>query len=321
MGSGEPEESMAQTAQINFYKIQSGKLRRYFSFKNILDVFKILIGIFQGYLLLRRLKPDVVFSKGGFVAVPVGIAAKLNHIPLITHESDTTPGLATKILSRFAKHVLLGNPSLEKWTNKPTTFVGNPIRPELFQGSLTRAIERFELDPDLPILFVSGGSSGAQAINDMIVKIAPKLSRFMQIIHQTGAGKSQTFDCDNYIQREFLNGEEMADAITAATIVIGRAGANSISEFAAMEKAVIFIPLPKSSSRGDQIANAKVLSDSGAAITLYQESLDPDELCKRIIDLIQDPSSRKAMSEKIKFYARPYAADEIAKIILEINKP
>jgi UDP-N-acetylglucosamine--N-acetylmuramyl-(pentapeptide) pyrophosphoryl-undecaprenol N-acetylglucosamine transferase len=307
---------MAENAQIDFYRIQSGKLRRYFSLKNLLDIFKICIGIIQGFFLLRKLKPDVVFSKGGFVAVPVGIAAKMNGIPLITHESDTTPGLATKILSRFAKHVLLGNPSLVKWTNKPSTFVGNPIRPELFQGSATRAIERYNLQPDEPVLFVSGGSSGAQVINDLIAHIAPELTKHMQIIHQTGPGKGRNLEIKSYTQREFLNGEEMADAITVASVIVGRAGANSISEFAAMEKPVIFIPLPRSSSRGDQIANAKVLSDAGAALTLDQDEINPDSLCQTIIDLINDPGSRRAMSEKIKFFARPNAADEIAKIIL-----
>ena len=317
VGTGEPEISLVKQADIAFYKVHSGKLRRYFSLRNIADVFNILIGIFQSWFLLRKLKPDVVFSKGGFVAVPVGIAAKIRGIPLITHESDTTPGLATRILSRFAKHILLGNPPLDKWTNKPTTFVGNPIRPGLLLGSESRARKRFGLSDKKPVLFVSGGSSGAAAINEIIATILPDLIKHMEIIHQTGSGKSIAVNEVGYTQREFLNEEEMADALAVATVIIGRAGAGSVSEFAAIGKAVIFIPLPRSSSRGDQIANANALALAGAALVLDQDSLDPKHLSQTINSLIKNSDQRLALVEKIKFFARPNAADVIAKIILQ----
>lgn len=318
IGSGEPERSLAQEAGIPFHAVSSGKLRRYFSLANIVDAFRMLAGIWQSWRLLGRLRPDVVFSKGGFVAVPVAVAARMRRIPVVTHESDATPGLSTRILSRFANHILLGNPGTPVWTKKPTTFVGNPVRPEILLGDETRARARFGLRPGMPVLLVCGGSSGAEAINQRIVEIAPHLCTTMDILLQTGMGKAVDLVLPGFAQIEYFDAEQFADALAAADLVVSRAGANTLTELAAARKPSILIPLPLSASRGDQIENAAPLAAAGAAVVLDQDTLTPQGLETTITSLMTDSARRHAMGDLLPTFVQTDAAERIAGILLAV---
>lgn len=281
------EKGIIAEAGIPFHGISSGKLRRYFDLKNVKDPFKVVKGIWDAYRVLGRVKPDVVFSKGGFVTVPVVAAARLRGIPVIIHESDMTPGLANKISVPFAKRVCVTFPETVKHIKgNKAICTGLPVRPELTAGRADKA--RMELDfvRTRPVLLVMGGSLGAKAINGAVREALPGLLKHFQIIHICGKNNlDPSLDSTRgYKQYEFVSGG-LADLMALADVVVSRAGATSIFEFLALRKPMLLIPLTRQASRGDQILNARSFAERGFAEVAEEESLTPELLLEKTVRL------------------------------------
>jgi len=275
---------LANVAGVTYHEISAGKLRRYFSLKNITDPFRVIKGMFQARRIVRQVKPDVLFSKGGFVSVPVVVAAH-RRAPIVTHESDYTPGLANKISARFADKVCVTFEDTLRFVGGKGVYTGTPIRPELYGGDEKRGLEFSGFSGDKPILLMMGGSLGAQAINDALRAALPKLTRTFDVIHLCGKGKLDESIIDPaYVQYEYISAE-LPDLFAAADVVLSRAGANAVFELLALAKPALLIPLPLSASRGDQILNAGYFARKGYAMTLEQERLTPDALFDAINDL------------------------------------
>lgn len=269
---------------VTYHAISAGKLRRYFSLKNLTDPFKVVGGVFQARRIISRVKPDVVFSKGGFVSVPVVIAAK-GKAPIVAHESDYTPGLANKITAKLADKVCVTFEDTLKYVGEKGVHTGTPIRPELYRGDRQRGLDFAGFSGERPVLLVMGGSQGAQAINDALRAALPKLTRMFDIIHLCGRGKlDESISEPGYVQYEYIS-DELPDLFAAADIILSRAGANAIFEFLALAKPALLIPLPLSASRGDQILNAGYFARKGYAMTMDQGGLTPDSLFDGICDL------------------------------------
>lgn len=278
------EKSIIEKEGIKYHSISSGKLRRYFDFKNFSDPFKVLKGAAEAFNILRKEKPDIVFSKGGFVAVPVVIGAYLNKIPVIAHESDITPGLANKISTPYITKICVTFPeSLKYIKGKKGVLTGTPIREGLFKGSREKGVEICGFKNDKPIILIIGGSLGSKFINDNIRNILSVLLNKFNIIHICGKGNldKSIHGKEGYKQYEYVK-EELADFLKCADIVISRAGANVIFELLALKKPNILIPLSKKSSRGDQILNAKSFEKSGYSIVLEEENTSKENLFNKI---------------------------------------
>ncbi|WP_075721814.1 undecaprenyldiphospho-muramoylpentapeptide beta-N-acetylglucosaminyltransferase [Roseburia sp. 499] len=269
------EKKLIEDCDIPYYGISSGKLRRYFDIKNFSDPFKVLKGYGQARKLLKKLKPDVVFSKGGFVSVPVVFAAKHCHIPAIIHESDITPGLANKLAIPNAYKVCCNFPeTLEYLPADKAILTGSPIRSELLSGNRQHALDYCHLTDDKPVILVVGGSSGSLFINEIVRGILPELLKTYQVIHLCGKGNldKSLHGTAGYAQFEYAN-QELSDMFALADIVISRAGANSICELLALHKPNILIPLSANASRGDQILNAKSFEQQGFSMVIEEENL------------------------------------------------
>lgn len=278
------EKELIEAAGIPYYGISSGKLRRYFDFKNFSDPFKVLKGYFEARKLLKKLKPDVVFSKGGFVAVPVVVAAKGKKIPCVIHESDITPGLANKICIPCARKVCANFPETMKYLPADkAVLTGSPIREELFSGNRIAGLDFCGFTANKPVLMIVGGSTGAAALNDAVHNLLPTLLRDYQIIHLCGKGKASAEhdNIEGYRQFEYISGE-MKDLFAASDMIISRAGANSICEILALRKPNILIPLSAAASRGDQILNAESFEHQGFSYVIQEEELTNDTLLKAI---------------------------------------
>ncbi len=279
------EKRLIEEQNIPYYGISSGKLRRYFDPKNFSDPFKVLTGYRQSVKLLRKIQPDVVFSKGGFVSVPVVLAAKHCHIPAIIHESDLTPGLANRIAIRYATKVCCNFPETLGYLPKDkSVLTGSPIRRELLSGSKERAFSlcRFD-DRSKPVILIVGGSSGSRAINTAVRNLLPELIKTYNIIHLCGKGNvdSTLNHVVGYVQFEYAN-QELADLFALADLVISRAGANAICELLALRKPNILIPLSAQASRGDQILNANSFRSQGFSYVLEEEELTNTTLLEAI---------------------------------------
>lgn len=269
------EKKLIEEFHIPYYGISSGKLRRYFDPKNFSDPFKVLKGIGEARRTLKELKPDIVFSKGGFVSVPVVLAAKRLHIPVIIHESDLTPGLANKICIPSAAKVCCNFPeTLSHLPAEKAVLTGSPIRQELLRGNAIAALEFCHFTANKPVILVMGGSLGSAAINDTIRGVLPELLKNFQVIHLCGKGKLDPHltDVQGYVQFEYIK-DELRDLFALADIVISRAGANAICELLALHKPNILIPLSAKASRGDQILNARSFEAQGFSIVLEEESV------------------------------------------------
>ena len=283
------QELISRVPGVTFYTVSVGKLRRYFDLKNFSDPFRVIKGVAQATGIIRRIKPNVVFSKGGFVSVPVVYGAKLNGIPVVTHESDLTPGLANKLCLPFASAQCCTFPEAVKYAKGKGVYTGTPIRPEVLSGKRDAGLKRFDLKGSTPVLMVVGGSSGAQAINECVRAALPRLTAVFQVLHLCGKGNAahELEGAKNYVQCEYLN-EEMADAYACADVVISRAGANTLCELLAMRKPALLIPYPSSASRGDQILNAKSFADRGFSHVLDQAEMTPDTLSAAVAKLYHD---------------------------------
>lgn len=274
------EKQLLKEQKIPYYGISSGKLRRYFDIKNFSDPLKVIKGLAQSIRLMRKIKPDLVFSKGGFVSVPVILAARFCHIPSIIHESDLTPGLANKLAIPNAAKVCCNFPETLKYLPEDkAVLTGSPIRSELLSGNKENARKNCNFTNEKPILFIVGGSSGSKFINDTIRGLLPELLKTYQIIHMCGKGNIEESlnRTAGYKQYEYI-GAELSDIFALADLVISRAGANSICELLALQKPNILIPLSANASRGDQILNAQSFEKQGFSVVIEEEIITPDKL-------------------------------------------
>lgn len=280
---------ISQFPEVTYHTVAVGKLRRYFDLKNFSDPFRVVKGVFQAQSIIRKLKPAIVFSKGGFVSVPVVYGAKLNGVPVVTHESDMTPGLANKLSLPFATAQCCTFPEAVKHAKGKGVYTGTPIRPEVLQGNRERGRNYFGLDQTKPVIMVVGGSSGARAINEAVVAALPRLSQNFQILHLCGKGNLNAAleGTPGYVQCEYLN-NEMADAYASADILISRAGSNALCEILALKKPALLIPYPMGASRGDQILNAESFRQRGFSHVMDQNDLTPDSLVEAAIKLYHD---------------------------------
>lgn len=281
------EKEIIQKNNIPFFGISCGKLRRYFDMKNFTDPFKIIKGIAQALGILSREKPDVIFSKGGFVAVPVVIAASIKNIPVVAHESDITPGLANKLSAPFCdKLCVTFRESLNFVKGNKGILTGSPIRKEILEGDKNRGRKICNFTDQKEILFIMGGSLGSKIINDEIRKNLDMILKEFNIIHICGKGNidGNYKNKEGYRQFEYVS-EELPDLMKAADYIISRAGANSIFEFLALKKPTLLIPLSKKASRGDQILNSKSFEKEGYSLMLEEEKITNGILYNKILEL------------------------------------
>ncbi len=278
------EKQLIAETGVPYHGISSGKLRRYRSLKNLSDPFRVLKGYFQARKLLKQLKPDIVFSKGGFVSVPVVIAAGRKKIPCVIHECDMTPGLANKLAIPFAARVCTNfAETVDKIKGGKAVHTGTPIRESLAQGSKEEGLKLCGFKEGKPVIMVTGGSLGAGAINDAIREAIVPLTESYQVIHLCGKGKKdeKLERASNYHQIEYA-GPEMKDLYAAADLIISRAGANTLAEILSLSIPNILIPLPLSQSRGDQILNAESFEKKGYSCVLPQEKLNTKTLMEAV---------------------------------------
>lgn len=284
------EKELISELGITYYPISSGKLRRYFSMQNFTDPFRVLNGFSQANRLVKKIKPDVIFSKGGFVSVPVVMAGKKNKVPTIIHESDMTPGLANKLAIPSASKVCCNFPeTMEHLPTGKAALTGCPIRQELLVGDRNKAMTFCGFTDNRPVVLIIGGSLGSIAVNTAIRSILSELLKNFQVIHLCGKGKlDKSLDSlSGYAQFEYI-GEELRDLFALADIVVSRAGANAICELLALRKPNILIPLPLSVSRGDQILNAKSFAKQGYSMMLDEDTLTDTLLHDSINELYEN---------------------------------
>ncbi len=279
------EKGLIEATGTPYHGISSGKLRRYFDWKNFSDPFRVLKGYGQAVSLMKKIKPDVVFSKGGFVSVPVVLATKHCHIPAIIHESDITPGLANKIAIKGAKKVCCNFPETMKYLPADkAVLTGSPIRRELFSGNAENAIRLCNFkDHSKPVLLIIGGSLGSKIVNEAVRKVLPELLEKFYVIHLCGKGNldNSLSGTIGYAQFEYAS-SELTDMFALADMAISRAGANSICELLALHKPNILIPLSAAASRGDQVLNANSFKKQGFSYVLEEEHLTAESLLKAV---------------------------------------
>ena len=281
------ERKLIEELGIPYYGISSGKLRRYFDPKNFSDPFRVLKGFHEAKKLLKKLKPDIIFSKGGFVTVPVVIAAKRCKIPAIIHESDMTPGLANKLCIPSAVKICCNFPeTVNSLPADKAELTGTPIRQELLSGDKEAGRRFCDFTEDKPVLLIIGGSLGAASVNEHVRKILPELLKDFQVIHLCGKGKMDESlqGTKGYVQYEYIK-QELPDLFALSDIVISRAGANAICELSALHKPNLLIPLSANASRGDQILNARSFEKQGYSMVLEEEEITNEKLLQTIRDL------------------------------------
>lgn len=287
------EKELIEQFGVPYHGISTGKLRRYFSVRNFTDPFRVLKGMDEAKKLVKILKPDVIFSKGGFVSVPVVLAARRRHVPAVIHESDMTPGLANKLSLSSATKVCCNFPeTLSLLPEGKAVLTGSPIRQELLSGDKYKAREFLHFTADKPVIMVVGGSLGSVAVNEAVRQILPELLKSYQVIHLCGKGKldKSLENLNGYAQFEYVK-EELRHLFALTDIVISRAGANAICELLALHKPNILIPLSASASRGDQLLNARSFERQGFSIVLEEEELTDEILLNTVNNLYENKNS------------------------------
>lgn len=312
---GGMEEALIKACNIPFYGVSSGKLRRYFDKKNFSDIFKVAKGIFQAKHIIHKIKPDVVFSKGGFVAVPVVIGAAMNKINVVCHESDITPGLANKLAMPFATAVCTTFPEAVKHIkDNKGIYTGTPIRDMLFAGSKQKGLDICSFSGNKPVILVMGGSQGSVKVNNSIRELLGKLLPKYDIVHLCGKGNldESLFGKTGYKQFEYIS-EELPDIFAMADMVVSRAGSNAICEFLALHKPMLLIPLGLNASRGDQILNATSFKKQGFAEVIDEEKMTMGSLFDTINKVFDNRTAYIENMEKSQ-------ASEGIKAVMEIIK-
>ena len=287
------EKKLIENAQIPYDGISSGILRRYFDLKNFSDPFRVIKGYGEARKLLKKYKPDVVFSKGGFVAVPVVLAARHYGIPAIIHESDMTPGLANKLCIPSAKKVCCNFPeTLQYLPKEKAVLTGSPIRAELLKGDRLSGLQYAHLAADKPVILVIGGSLGSVTVNTAVRNLLPRLLPDYQVVHICGKAHldESLINVKGYVQYEYVDAP-LKHLFAAADLVLSRAGANSICEILALRKPNVLIPLSAAASRGDQILNANSFARQGFSTVLEEESLTDDSLYQAIRETFENRGS------------------------------
>lgn len=315
------DRSIVEAAGLEFVGVPSGKLRRYFSLRNALDVFKVLAGFLASRAALRRLRPALVFSKGGFVSVPPCAAAASLGIPVFTHESDYSPGLATRLNLRWAERVLTAYPDTAGFLAAPqrakAVAVGNPVRAAFRSASAERGRRFLGLGEGDRMILVQGGSQGARQVNDLVAGALDSLASRYVVVHQTGAGMPAAGPASaRYLPFEYLRGE-LPDVMAAAEIVVGRSGASAVWEAAACGKPMVLVPLAGSGTRGDQVENAAYFARLGAAVVLEGDGATPAGLAAAVVRLADDAAARNAMAAASASAAAADAAEAAALMIAQ----
>ena len=329
-GGGVFEQTAMEAEGIPMRRILYGKMRRYFSFLNYLDFFKLPLGILQALWHLLLFMPDVVFSKGGAASVPVVLAARFYRIPVLIHDSDSVAGRANAWLGKWVQKVAIAYPSAAQYfPSGKTALTGNPVREEILSGSKERARERFGLDPQKKTLVLFGGSQGAHGLNNALLRVLPLLlTRGVQIIHQTGSNHLKGVlalaaelgvptESGSYHPIDFLSAEEIGDTLAVADIVVSRAGAGSIAEIAACRKALVLVPLP-SAANDEQRKNAYDIAEIGGALVLEEANLGEHLFLENLENLLNNDDLRAEMGEKLHVFYHPDAAERIADGLIDL---
>ncbi|MGM0874100.1 MAG: undecaprenyldiphospho-muramoylpentapeptide beta-N-acetylglucosaminyltransferase [Bacillota bacterium] len=311
------EKELIRKINIPYHGISSGKLRRYVDFENIVDIFRVLKGCKEARTVLKKLEPDLVFSKGGFVSVPVIVAAKSLRIPIFIHESDMTPGLANKISQRFATKIFTSfEETKEFFPENKTQAIGSPIREEILNGSSEKGRSFLEFNEHRPILTIMGGSLGAKKINEAVRASLKQLTDTYQVVHLCGKDNidDNLSTVSGYKQYEYVH-EELADILAATDLVITRGGSNAIFEFLALKIPMLIIPISLQQSRGDQLLNAKSFEEKGYSLMLEEENLNSESLLD-YLETVQKNSEafRRNMDRSLNGDARSTLVNEISRI-------
>jgi UDP-N-acetylglucosamine--N-acetylmuramyl-(pentapeptide) pyrophosphoryl-undecaprenol N-acetylglucosamine transferase len=312
-----PERQLVAMLGIPFRTVQTGKLRRYLSVQNFVDLFRLPVGFLQSLGIVRSFRPHVAFAAGGFAAVPPLLAAGLLGVPTVIHQQDVEPGLANRILAPFASVITVTfGSSVPHFPRHKTRVTGNPARAEILSGSRERAMQCFAFQPDRPVLLATGGGTGALGLNRLMAQAAALLPATYQIIHITGTGKAVPAPdaAPGYRQVEFLV-EEMGDVLAAADLIVSRAGLSALTELSVLGKPSILIPMPDS----HQNANARVFGDKGAALVLQERETTPHHLAKLAREMASNRERLDAMGRMARELMMPSAetriADELERVI------
>jgi UDP-N-acetylglucosamine--N-acetylmuramyl-(pentapeptide) pyrophosphoryl-undecaprenol N-acetylglucosamine transferase len=327
---GGVEARLVPERGIPYTAIATGKLRRYWAWQNVVDVgLRVPAGAVEAFRLLGRLRPRVVFATGGFVSLPVVLAAAARRVPVVIHEQTAVPGLANRLAAWLAWRIAVTFPgSGGRWPAGRVVVTGNPLRPELREGSRSAALGRFGLDPALPLLYVTGGALGAHRINRAVGEALPALLGHVQVIHQCGdnratgdrawlEGRRAALPVElarRYVVLPYV-GAELADVYAAATLVVARAGAGTLNECCQLGLPALYIPLPGTSG-DEQAANARLVERAGGCAILPQDSLTPERLVERVRALLAAPTALKEMSERARTIAVPDAAARLLALLL-----
>lgn len=325
------EARLAPARGLAYHAIATGKLRRYWDWQNLPDLtVRVPAGLAQALRLLRRLRPRVVFATGGFVSLPPALAARLLGIPVVVHEQTSVPGLANRVVARFASRVALTFPDGGRLAPGRSVITGNPVRPELLEGSAEEARRLFGLDPELPLVYVTGGAQGSHRINRVVGEALPALLPRAELIHQHGDNLA-TGDAAwlgeraaalpaplrrRYRPRAYL-GAELAHVYAAARLVVGRSGAGTVNECCRLGRPAVYVPLPGTSG-DEQTANARLVEATGGGVLLPQVLLTPERLAEIVLGLLAEPGRLRAMGEAARALAVPDAAERLARLLLEV---
>ena len=303
---------------INYHAVKSGKLRRYFDWKNFTDPFRVIAGAFQSAHLMGKIKPDVCFSKGGFVAVPVVFGACLHRIPVVCHGSDLTPGLANKLCAPFARKVATTFPECAEALGDKAECVGTPLRPELFAGDKAAGLKLLGFTGKKPVLMMMGGSLGAQAVNKALREALPEVLKTCDVVHICGKGNLDAAleGTAGYTQLEFVSAE-LPDIFACADLVLSRAGSNALMEFQALARPLLLVPYPKGASRGDQILNAQSLEKRGLCRVLLQENMTAATLTEA---LLQSWADREQLTAAVKAAPPADGTMRVLEMIEDVQK-
>lgn len=328
MGSEEgPEQDSAKKHSIPYKSVCTGKFRRYFSWQNLIDLFKVPIGKVQAFFIIKKFRPNVIFSKGGYVSIPAVLAGWSLRVPILAHESDTIPGLANRFLAKHASKIAISFEESKKYfPAEKCILTGNPVRHEILEGSKERGFRCFGLEYGRPVILVTGGSQGSRKINKVVIEALPRLLEKYQVIHLCGErniedirAKILDISKKHYKLYPFLPALKMADALAVADLVISRAGANVLAELAALGKPSILIPLPTAAS-DHQRKNARVFEKQEAAWVIQEKDLTWEVLVKEIDWLFTHRERLDKMAGNVLKLARTEAAKRIAEEVLNLTK-